>query len=190
MTFFQVNHIMEYLGQTMMNRYFFNSTAVDSVASIDELLGLVETEIVPKVNRLQVIGVSNTRLDGIVLEGVSFSVLTLTGGGLNSGEPSPSWNALSFLMSRTDRRTKSGGKRIGGISEANMINNDVFPDPTYEGWLDDYANVLGQTLTGAVDNYVPTLIKFDPTDPSVILTFQPVAGGSFSRLSTQNTRKP
>lgn len=190
MTFFQVNHVQQYLGQEMMNRYFFNSTAPDSVAAIDELLGLVETDIVPLVNRLQVVGVSNVRLDGIVLEGVSFSVLTLSGGGLNAGEPSPSWNALSFLMSRTDRRTKSGGKRIGGISESNIINNDVFPDPTFEGWLDDYANILSQTLTGAVDNYVPTLIRFDPADPSTILTFQPVAAASFSRLSTQNTRKP
>jgi hypothetical protein len=190
MALFQVNHVQEYLGQTVMNRYFYNSAATDTVANINDLLAVFETDVVPLVNRLQVVGLSNVRLDGLVVEGISFSVLTLSGGGLNAGEPSPSWNQLSFLMSRTDRSTKSGGKRIGGISESNMINNDVFPDPTFEGWLDDYATILSAILVGALFNYAPFLVSFEPLDPGVIRASQPVASASFSRLSTQNTRKP
>lgn len=185
-----LTHVQEYLGQTMMNRYFYFTSAADSVGILNDLMDVFETAVVPLVNRLQVIGASNVRLESYVIEGLSFSVLTLTGGGMNSGEPSPSWNQLSFLLSRTDRSTKSGGKRIGGISEANMINNGIFPDPTYEGWIGDYADILDSTLVGTLSNYVPFLVSFDPLNPGTVRASQPIAGASFSRLSTQNTRKP
>lgn len=186
----KLTHVQEYLGQTMMNRYFYFTSTPITVSILNDLMASFNTTMVPVVNRLQIVGVSNTRLDTIDLQGVSFSSLNLTGGGLNSGENSPSWNALSFLLQRGDASTKSGGKRIGGISEANIIGNIVFPDPTYEGWIDDYATNVATVLTGALANYVPELIKFDPVNPNVILASQNIAGASFSGLSTQNTRKP
>jgi hypothetical protein len=189
MGFIQLNHVQEYEGQTMTNRYFYNTTDPIIVEKLSELQDLFEIEVVPRVIRLQHNTVQHVRLETRELEGVLFSVKPLTQVGLNVDEPSPSWNALSFLLQRGDGRTKSGGKRIGGISEANIIGNQVFPDPLFDQWLIDYADSVSALLVGTIGNYVPTLIKFDPLNAGVIINSQPIVGASFSRLSTQATRR-
>lgn len=190
MPIIKLTHVQEYLGETMNNRYFYFTSTPASVGVLNDLMDTFETVVVPIVNSLQSVGVSNVRLDTIEIEGINFSVSNLTGSGGVTGDPSPSWNALSFLLSRTNASTKSGGKRIGGLSESILINNEVFPDPTYAGFIQDYADILPSTLVGTLANYAPVLVKFDPTNPGTVLASQPIAGASYSRLSTQNTRKP
>lgn len=190
MPIIKLTHVQTYLGETMNNRYFYFTPTAVTVPILDDLMDRFEFLIVPLVLNLQSAGVSNVRLDSNEVGGINFSVLNLTGAGGVTGEASPSWNALSFILSRTNASTKSGGKRIGGLSESILVNNSVFPDPTYAGFIQDYADAMSLQITGTLANYTPFLVKFDPANPGTVLASQPISGCSFTRLSTQNTRKP
>lgn len=190
MALVQITHVQNYQGQTMTNRYFYRTTLAITAFTLAELMDEFEAQVVAAVNQLQHNTVANERLDCVEIEGFVFSGRTLTGVGANSGDPSPSWNALSFKLQRTNSQVKSGGKRIGGISEANIIGNIVFPDPTYVGWIDDYCVASSAILTTASGIWTPVLIKFDPANPGVVLVDQLFSETVFTKLSTQNTRKP
>jgi len=186
----KLTHVQSYLDQEMNNRYFYFTSASITVEILDDLAEVFEAEVVPLVKNLQSAGVTHIRLDTFEVEGVLFSLRPLSGAGEVVGEASPSWNALSFRMARGTAVTKSGGKRIGGLSEIVLANNGLAGDPTYAGFIDDYSAIIASTLNGTFADYVPTLVKFDPLSPGTVLASQNVAGASFTRLSTQNTRKP
>lgn len=186
----KLTHVQTYLGQTMNNRYFYFTPAAVNVPVLDDLADVFNTLVVPVIKDLQSAGVNHIRLDTVELNGVSFSSFSISGAGNVIGEASPSWNALSFRLSRTNNTTKSGGKRIGGLSEIVLANNGLAGDPTYQGFIDTYADLLDDTLVGFLDSYQPVLVKFNPLVPGAILAYQPVAGGSFNGLSTQVTRRP
>lgn len=190
MALLQLTHVQTYQGQTMMNRYFYFTGSSVSVGLLNDCLETFELEIVPKVLRLQHNQVSDIRLDIFEIGGILFSSLGLTGVGMNADEPLPSWIALSFKLQRGNASTKSGGKRIGGISEASVIGNELWPDPTFEGWINDYCVAAGLVLTGTIGNYVPVLVKFDPDNPGTVLANQNVESVVFTKVSSQNTRKP
>ena len=190
MSLIKLTHVYTYLDQLMNNRYFYFTSATVTVGHLDDLADAFETDVVPLVKQLQSAGVNHLRIDTFEVEGVLFSTKSISGTGQVIGEASPSWNALSFFMARGTAVTKSGGKRIGGLSEIVLANNGLAGDPTYQGFIDDYAAILGATLLGSLTNYVPMLVKFDPANPGQVLASQPVVSGSFSKLSTQNTRKP
>lgn len=190
MAHIQLNHVQNYIGQEIMNRYFYFTAATVTIGHLDDLAEAFEDVIVPLVNALQITSCTNSRIDTREIGGVLFSTRPLTGGGSAGGEESPSWNALSFLLQRSDASTKSGGKRIGGLSESNLRGNEIFPDPTYEGLIQDYADTVPNVLNGGLANYVPELIRFDPANPGTILASQNFVSASYRGLSTQNTRKP
>jgi hypothetical protein len=116
--------------------------------------------------------------------------MTISGTGANADEPEPSYLALSFKLQRPTRATKSGGKRIGGLSESWVSGNAVWTDPIIQARIEAYAEVLDDVLVGATTTWTPVLVKFDPLNPSVVLADQIVASGSFNYLTTQNSRKP
>lgn len=186
----QLNHVQTYIGQEIMNRYFYFTAATISIGHLDDIAEAFETVMVPVVNALQISSCLNSRIDTREVGGIFFSTRPLTGGGSAGGEESPSWNALSFLLQRANASTKSGGKRIGGLSESNLRGNAIFPDPTYEGLIQDYADTVPLVLVGGLANYVPELIKFDPLNPGTVLASQNFVSASYRGLSTQNTRKP
>lgn len=190
MAIIKMVHVQQYLGQEMQNRYFYFTPSAVNVPILDDLADVFNTLVVPVIKDLQSAGVTHVRLDTIELAGVSFSSFPLSGTGNVVGEASPSWNALSFKLSRTNTTTKSGGKRIGGLSEVVLANNGLFGDPTYQGFIDTYADLLDDILVGFLDSYQPVLVKFNPALPGAILAYQPVAGGSFNGLTTQVTRRP
>lgn len=189
MPIIQVNHVMNYLDQEMMNRYFYRTALTPNVPIIDELLAEFEAEIVPLVNAMQHSACLNVRLDGIAIEDIFFSTLSLSGTGVWAGQPSPSYNAFSFLLQRSNASTKSGGKRIGGLSEDVMVGNFRWVDASIIVPCDNYAEALDDVLTTTSGTFSPVLVKFDPLNPGVVLADQLIASASYSRLTTQNTRK-
>lgn len=190
MALIKLTHVYSYLDQLMNNRYFYFTAADPTVGHLDDLADAFDTDVVPLVKQLQSAGVNHLRIDTFVVEGVLFSTKSISGAGEVIGEASPSWNALSFFMARGTAVTKSGGKRIGGLSEIILNGNSLAGDPTYQGFIDDYAAILGATLLGTLGSYVPQLVKFDPANPGQVLASQDVVSGSFTKVTTQNTRKP
>lgn len=186
----QLTHVQNYLGQVMTNRYFYRTSLTINVPVLEELMDEFNAEIVPLVKRLQHTSVQHISIDTFEVEGIIFATLGISGTGLNTGQEAASWNALSFKLQRTNGSTKSGGKRIGGLSEANIAGNVVDPDPNYLGWIDDYAQAVDNVLSTTSGTWSPVLVRFDPNNPGTVLADQLIAGCSFSRLSTQNTRKP
>lgn len=185
----QLTHTMQYLGQVMQNRYFYRTAGVINVAALDDLLSEFNTEVVGLVKAMQHSSVSHLTLEAFSVGGVTFSSLNLTGNGTNGDEPLPSYVALTFQLQRGSLATRSGSKRIGGISESWVIGNDIWDDPTIEAAIEAYSEVLDDALTGSTSTWTPVLVRFDPTDHTVILAEQLVVGGIFKRVSTQNSRK-
>jgi len=186
----QLNHNMTYQGVAMTNRYFYRTAITINTSILDELMSEFNAVVVPLVKDLQHISTQHVSIDTKEVQGFAFSTLAISGSGSNGGEEGPAWNALSFKLQRGNASTKSGGKRISGLSEANIIGNIVFPDPTYEARIAAYAEVLDDALLGPNATWVPVLVKFDPLNPGVVLADQIIASASFNYLSTQGTRKP
>lgn len=190
MPVFQLTHVQSYLGEACTNRYFYRSSLPDATGSIDELLTEFRDTMVPIINEVQSADVNNVKLEAFTLEGISFSSLNLTGSGGRVGASVASWMALSYKLQRSTRQVRSGGKRYCGLIEEVVAGNALFPDPTYEGFVNDLAEALDDALITTSGTFVPVLVKFDPANPGTVLVDEIIASASFTGLSTQNSRKP
>lgn len=101
-----------------------------------------------------------------------------------------SFTALNFKLQRGNASTKSGAKRIGGLSEAWLAGNVVVEDPTIDARILAYEGVVPAILSGALGSYTPVIVKFDDTVVGGVAAFQSVASCNFLRVTTQNSRKP
>lgn len=185
----QVVDVQNYQGQVMTNRYFYRTAATINSALLQELLEEFEDVVLPTVLDLQHNTCEHVALEALEIEGVNFNALSVTGVGTNGDEPEPSFVALNFKLQRGNRTTKSGAKRIGGISESWIAGNVVVSDPFIDASIAAYANVLDDALVGATATWTPVLVKFDPANPGTVLADQIVVGGTFLRVTTQNSRK-
>lgn len=189
MPIIQCVHVQEYLDQICTNRYFYRTSLTINTAVLDEFMAEFRDTMVPLVNAIQSTAVENIRLDCIEVEGIVFGTLGLTGNGGRSGEPMPSFVSMSYRLQRSTRQVKSGGKRYVGIIEEVVQGNGLFPDPTFQGFIDDLAAGLDDVLVTTSGTWSPVLVKFDPANPGTVLADELIAGASFVRISTQNSRK-
>lgn len=185
----QVIDVQQYQGQLMTNRYFYRTAGTINSALLEELLDEFLANVIPEVLPLQHSSVTHTELQASEVGGVSFTTLSINEVGTNGDEPMPSFVALTFQLQRGNKNTRSGSKRIGGVSESWVAGNVIVTDPNIQAAIDGYANILDDALIGTTATWTPVLVKFDPANPGVILAEQIVVGGAFRRISTQNSRK-
>ena len=108
-----------------------------------------------------------------------------TGNGTGASEPA--FTAWGFKYHRAAIGKRSGGKRFGAIPDSAVSDGDA--TPLYQTVLNTLAGVLGSPLTvGIIETWFPVILERKP--PGIYpWTDHGIAGVTYSKVTTQNTRK-
>lgn len=127
-----------------------------------------------------------------VTNGIDFSDLTYAILGAITTSPAlPSYVAASVTLHRTTRLTREGGKRIPGITEDQVLDNDMVTNaPRDVSWIDACTTDL-RDLPVAIDfRFDPVIVGRLPGGGLDLTRVNPISSATVSSLvSTQNTRK-
>lgn len=190
----QILFEQEYLGQVIRNVFGYVVSVADPTATIEQVADRAIIEIgdvylnvqVPEISAVQVT-VKNLDTPAEFIE----KDWTGVGGNAPAGPPLPSYVAGAFKFLRGDTDTRNGSKRISGIGEDTVANNN---------WTSfDSAGVLAiQDAFEATIFITPSDMEIEPViigrDP---ITGQPDSGRiapvnevqAQELISTQNSRK-
>lgn len=102
--------------------------------------------------------------------------------------PLPSYVAATIKLVRTTAATRHGSKRIAGIGETYVVDNNISPS----NFMSDVATVLAAELDFGSDFTLDPVIVGRNTDGTLNLAvINPVSDAEVSQfISTQNSRKP
>jgi len=194
----QITDVQTYLGQTMLNVYFYRVVTLESLTDYNDVDQAFINTIWPEMLPIQSLGVAHV---GNIIKNLTNGLDIFTGLDTDSGEATgdgaPSFTSLGFRLNRSTALTRHGSKRIGGISEAASVGNELAS--AYITPVNDLAAVMGGVIErdGTVDHDVtlePVIIGRIPTgepgagelDLSIV---NPVSGAQFVRVTTQTTRR-
>lgn len=190
----QVLFEQEFLGQVIRNVFGYVVSVADPTATMDEIADRLIIEIgdiylnvqVPEINAVQ-ITVKNLDTPAEFIE----KDWTGVGGNAPAGPPLPSYVAGGFKFLRGDTDTRNGSKRISGIGEDTVANNDwtTFDSAGVLAIEDAFEATL--FITPSIMEIEPVIIGRDP------ITGQPDTGRiapvsevqAQPIITTQNSRK-
>lgn len=178
---------MTYLGQECVNIYHYMQGALGGDAA--ELADEFDDDVITTMLPVQHTGVVHEGVEVINLDDVAdFATLNVNRAGTNAGiAPMPSFVSWSFRLDRATRSVRNGGKRIVGVCEESTSGNSPIAaiEPTLAALAADFAKTLVHGTSGA--EFIPVIVRRNSaTLPDATVA---VAGASFVRLSTQNSRK-
>lgn len=156
----------------------------------DELTSHFETDVLPSITPVIASGTIFTRIEAYdMLDASRFHVRTLspTVPGGAGGDRMPDFNAWGFQYNRAVRGQRSGAKRFSAIVEGDVTNG--LPTSGALAALNTLAGVLGSPIMiGIVETWFPVILVRPPRG-STVWTSHAIAGVTFRRVTTQNTRK-
>lgn len=164
---------------------------VMSVGSLDEA-GLVlafTQEVLPAILEIQSDALIYSRIEVVNLtDGIGFSDTDLVPDqpGEIAGSDAPPFQVYAFRKLRTNRSTRTGHVRLGGVPKA--ASDDGILTPTFETIVENCANALSATIGDSLSGTFRPVIIGKNADNTVRAT-QPVASFEYASISTQNTRK-
>lgn len=180
---YKLVHSMKFLGQECQNRY--NYVTLGSEGNAKELAELWAEFFAPAVAQVQVTTVQHVSVEVDCLTQpddahvVYFTDLT----GVRNGQGMPPHDAYGLTFPVQTSATRSGAKRIVGISE--LDTNDGTIDSVWKSILDGIAQVLASYIAGAIEEYLPIILR----DLGNSWGLNAITDGTFKRITTQNTRK-
>ena len=164
-----------------------------NIAVIDELNAFCDAflaQVLPKIIAVEHINQYNTLLAAQEANGTGFVNRTIASGpgeGLRTGEPMPRFVAWGLRLNRATLGKRSGSKRFGLISEADVSSGSA--TSTIQALLDTLATQLAAPLTvGIIQTWFPVILE-RPVAPSTTWADHPVASAQYLRVTSQNTRK-
>jgi len=185
MGLFKVVYSYNYGGQGCMNRWwYFAPTLAANSSDLADSFGI---EVLNSILNVQAQNTEAVELRVTSLDNPADETIVDMDGinGVRTGEDSGQFTAWSFKLQVGSGDVRSGGKRIGGVSE-----NDTLFDDAKQGfkdlWLKLVANHLSEVLTYDGVNYAPVIVRL--VGAGVYLISQ-VIDAKFSYSSTQNSRK-
>lgn len=191
---FQILFEQELLGQVVRNVFGYVVSVADPAGTPEDVADRMIVEIGNVYNGLQAGAVNNIQITVINLDDATeFIEKGWTGAGTDgtSGPVLPSYVAAALKLLRGDTDTRNGSKRIAGIGEDRVTDND---------WtsFDSVTALAVQDAFAATIFITPSLMEMDPIiigrDP---ITGQPDTGRiapiieaqAQEGISTQNSRK-
>lgn len=192
---FQIIDHQTFLGQEVVNVYFYRQTAGLTEAAAD-LADLYVSTILPELVNIQSTQVTHTQIVCNNVDNLSDYVelpLTVDNTGLESGEALPPYACYAFRFNRATRAVRNGQKRIAGIVEAGQSNGVAVSGDLPQ--LSTIASVMAQQLTSTDNTFQPVIYHRFPADvthphpPLSLGTDYDISGVQYVRISTQNTRK-
>lgn len=178
---------MTYLGQNCVNVYHYRQTTAPGDAG--DLANEFDNDVITTMLPVQHSGVVHNGVEVINLDNLTdFATLNVNRAGTNAGiAPMPSFVSWSFKLDRSGRDLRNGGKRIVGVCEESTSGNAPIAaiEPTLDALAQDFAKTLTDLASGG--SWEPVIVRRNhPTKPDALTL---VAGASFTRISTQNSRK-
>lgn len=109
--------------------------------------------------------------------------------GNRSGDCLPPFVAWAFRLNRASRASRNGQKRIGGVAEPDQVNG--VPVEGIVTLLNAFATTLATNLNGTGGEvYAPRICRRPaPGAPLSASVFFPIQSATFTRISSQNSRK-
>ncbi len=178
------------LGQELTNvfHYFGVNPVPPDPTSV--LVAQFVTDVLPRCTALCSTSVEFTEVVGENLMALTPIVNTpLTGVfGLRTGTTMPTFVAGSFRYNRATRELRSGWKRIGPMTEDDVLGTEF--EPIYITQMDLSATQFGTDLNIGGDLYQPVVIKKPTVFPAATITYVNVTSvTALNRVTTQNSRK-
>jgi hypothetical protein len=194
----QISDVQMYLGQTVLNVYFYEMVSLESLTDYGDVQGAFKLGVIDEVRTMQNSGLTHTT---IIVKNLTNEVdigeyaYTVTGDLEDEGLQS--FTALSIRLVRSTGLTRHGSKRIGGLTEAMVAGNVL--SAAGNALIGNVVDALEADLVvdGTVDHdFVarPVIVgRFLITDPNPgeldLSKINPVSAAQFIRLSTQTTRR-
>ncbi len=182
---YELSVVQRIHGQDISNIYNYIGAGADMDA--DRAVQIFITFLVPlflavQTNDVELLFIAVKNLTDATDNSVQPFVNTF--GGRDSAAL-PSFAAWGFQLVRGTIATRSGGKRIGGISETDTV--DSLPATGIDGLLEDLADGLGASLaqTGFDATMIPAIVR----ETVFNYLINPVVDALFKRITTQNSRK-
>ena len=182
-----------YLGQQVLNVYYYRVTAVAGLADgyLSDLNDYWEPNVLD-----QVLNIQSDSLDHVSREWrnltngadlfVDGSVIP---GALAESDASdtPSYVSAGFLLHRESLVTRNGYKRFAGITEAQITGNTYIGNMTHIGLIE--TALAGDLNIGVIAVAEPVIVKRPISVPVTSYQYASIGSASFRGLGTQNTRK-
>lgn len=185
---FEVRVRQQFLGQELINLYYYTETAAGGNISPGDLCTAFNDDVMRDVEAVQQEDVIGIDIRCRKFGGVSETILDISSqSGVRTGGPSPSFNAWGFILNRATIDIRNGAKRYGGLSENDTVGND--PDPAMLALLATLAGSIAATLTiPGPEDAKPVIYRRDSfVDPDWF--GGNVSGASFTKVTSQVSRK-
>lgn len=175
-------------GVDMVNVYHFES---DHAGALDATLGeTIRNNFLDPIAECQSAQVNYRRVELLNLtDGISYyeHVFPTPLSGARPGEFLPTFVSWAFRLNRQTRQTRNGQKRLSGVAEGDIDGNN--PVGVVLPLLTQAASSMGSPLpVGLDESLVPVIVRFDAVTQTVTAV-NPVVNATFTRVSSQNTRK-
>jgi len=177
-------------AQTVLNVYFYEE--VVSPTTLTPPLALVQAyrdKVITPLLAVQSIALSHVQYSATNLDDpASFGVFDLIEAGGVGSESLPPFVAWAFRLNRATRVVRNGQKRYAGVAESDQVNGEATGAALTR--LNAVASALDDPLEQATPDgsWVLRIAHALGTIPETYTPY-PVASVSYSRISSQNTRK-
>ena len=186
---FQIIDTQYYLGQGILNIYYYKATAGSAANAQNCVAGWIAGPL-PEILAIQDVDMEHNAFTCINLDDpTDFFVDFPTSGNIGTytgTHPLAAWAAFSFMYHRATRACRNGWKRFAGIDEEVVAGNEIVPG--FLSTVNALATALGTTIDGFGNQYIPRIVRKNAV-PALSEDFG-VTSVSFRGYTTQNTRKP
>lgn len=178
----------DFLSQDVTNVYWYQQ--IDGSGGAERLALAFINEVLGSIRAVQHGSLIHTTIEVINFDDeADFYQEDLTTGnaGMRTGETLPKFNAWGFKLHRPTRAIRSGAKRIAGVAEGDQ--DAGVPSTGIVAALDNLADALAAVISDGSDGlWQPQIVSLSE-DGSTIVNDIGFTVASFSRLTTQNSRK-
>ena len=177
-----------FLSQQMENTFYLRQES--GVCDASGLNTNLDRVWLPSILAIQSASVTHDQIVTINLDDTGDFDTIITGdSGVRAGEPAPPMLAFGYSTTSTDRILRAGGKRFGGISEADVDTGVA--DVGVVTALTNLGTVLGDLLENVAETCSWALVLHRPeviSPPADAITVD-ISSVLYRRVTTQNSRK-
>jgi len=174
----QIKDKQTLFGKEMVNVYFYQVINPATSLTYQQIGIKFDNEVLIPMSAMQVQDVLHVSLEiENLTNGLDFHTTLTNRGGTVALDCSNTSSAYSFILNRTNKLTKSGGKRIGGVPDNAYVNNEL--DVSYVGYAQTLADAIAMDLE--IFNSVP--VKIGELSPVLVGTL-PTGARDLTRIQT------
>ena len=180
-----------FLGQTSDNVFYYWDSTNSPIGDMQGIANAFDALVFPEWSAITA---ATYFYSEIVVRDVlglnnDFTRAPSVGTGTRAGDEAPSWASARVRLNVTNKETRTGFKRLGGLVEA--VKDGNFLLPAFITDVQTFADLLDNSLVVGAQTYAPVVYgqgtKADPTRQVVNPIISALA---LSDVGPQNSRRP